>query len=153
MLFLDRVYVECPDGTARFRWVRAPASAELTRLAHTLAHRVGRLLERDADDCMDAGGRATQEAKAENSYLVSDALDEDPMTQLLEHSISYRIAVGPQAGRKVLTLQTLPACDPEDRFGDTVGKAAGFSLHAGVAASPTFATHPWIWLFLAFFLG
>jgi len=34
----------------------------------------------------------------------------------------------------VFTLQTLPACDPEDQFGDTVGKVAGFSLHAGVAA-------------------
>jgi hypothetical protein len=47
---------------------------------------------------------------------------------------TYRIAVGPQQGRKVFTLQTLPACDPEDQFGDTVGKVAGFSLHAGVAA-------------------
>lgn len=34
-------------------------------------------------------------------------------------------ARGPQAGRKVFTLQTLPACDPEDQFGDTVGKVAG----------------------------
>jgi len=56
------------------------------------------------------------------------------MAQLLGHSITYRIAVGPQVGRKVFTLQTLPACDPEDQFGDTVGKVAGFSLHAGVAA-------------------
>ncbi len=47
---------------------------------------------------------------------------------------SYRIAVGPQAGRKVFTLQTLPACDAKEQFGDTVGKVAGFSLHAGVAA-------------------
>jgi len=45
---------------------------------------------------------------------------------------SYRIAVGPQQGRKVFTLQTLPACD--ERFDDGVGKVAGFSLHAGVAA-------------------
>jgi hypothetical protein len=43
-----------------------------------------------------------------------------------------RIAVGPQKGRKVFTLQTLPACD--EPFDDEVGKAAGFSLHAGVAA-------------------
>ncbi len=56
------------------------------------------------------------------------------MDQLLGPSITYRIAVGPQAGRKVFTLQTLPACDPQDPFGDTVGKVAGFSLHAGVAA-------------------
>jgi len=40
--------------------------------------------------------------------------------------------VGPQAGRKVFTLQTPPACDePVD---DGVGKVAGFSLHAGTLA-------------------
>lgn len=124
MLFLDGVYVERPNGTARFRWVKAPTSAELTQLAHTIAHRVGRFLER----------QGLLERDAENSYLVGEAVDEDPMAQLLGHSITYRIAVGPQAGRKVFTLQTLPACDPEDQFGDTVGKMAGFSLHAGVAA-------------------
>ncbi len=74
------------------------------------------------------------ERDAENSYLAADAVDEDPMNQLLGHSITYRIAVGPQQGRKVFTLQTLPACDPDDQFGDTLGKVAGFSLHAGVAA-------------------
>lgn len=40
----------------------------------------------------------------------------------------------PAWGRKVFTLQTLPACDPEDQFGDPVGKVTGFSPHAGVAA-------------------
>lgn len=121
MLFLDGVYVDGPDCSRRFRWVRAPTSIELTQLAHTIAHRIGRylerqgLLERDAD-------------------LAGDAMDERPMDQLLGHSITYRIAVGLQAGRKVFTLQTLPAGDPEDQFGDTVGQVAGFSLHAGVAA-------------------
>jgi hypothetical protein len=42
--------------------------------------------------------------------------------------------VGPRAGRKVFTLQTLPACDPEEAYAEPVGKVAGFSLHAGVAA-------------------
>jgi len=56
----------------------------------------------------------------------------DPMDQLLGASITYRIAVGPNQGRKVFTLQTLPAWD--DSFGNEVGKVAGFSLHAGVAA-------------------
>tara|TARA_R110000772_G_scaffold229145_1_gene339971 strand:+ start:334 stop:1497 length:1164 start_codon:yes stop_codon:yes gene_type:complete len=124
MLFLDGVYVERPNGTARFRWVKAPTSAELSQLAHTIAHRVGRFLER----------QGLLERDAENSYLSGDAVDDDPMSQLCGHSITFRIAVGPQAGRKVFTLQTLPACDPEDQFGDTVGKVAGFSLHAGVAA-------------------
>lgn len=76
------------------------------------------------------------EREAENSCLVGNAVDDDPMARRLGHSITYRIAVGPQAGRKVFTLQTLPACDPEDQFGDTLGKVkvAGFSLHAGMAA-------------------
>ncbi len=45
-----------------------------------------------------------------------------------------RIAVGAQAGRKVITLQTLPASDPDDDFTDTLGDVAGVSLHTGVAA-------------------
>ena len=31
------------------------------------------------------------------------------------------------------TLQTLPACEPDD-YADSAGKISGFSLHAGVAA-------------------
>ncbi|EAR22691.1 putative transposase [Nitrococcus mobilis Nb-231] len=32
MLFLDGVYVERPDGSLRFRWVKAPTSPSLTHL-------------------------------------------------------------------------------------------------------------------------
>jgi hypothetical protein len=122
MLFLDGVYVACPDGSLRFHSVKAPTTAEITRLASTIAHRVGRFLER----------QGLLERDAENSYLSGEGAEPEPMDQLLSHSITYRIAVGPQQGRKVFTLQTLPACD--DSFGDHVGKVAGFSLHAGVAA-------------------
>lgn len=96
MLFLDGVYADSHHGTARFRWVQAPGSAELTQLAHTIARRVGRFLER----------QGLLERDMENSYLAPDAVDDDPMTPLLGHSITYRIAIGPQAGRKVYTLQT-----------------------------------------------
>ena len=68
----------------------------------------------------------------ENSYLNLEG-DEDPMQQVLGCSVSYRIAVGPQQGRKVFTLQTIPAWEDDDRFAQ-VAKVAGFSLHAGVAA-------------------
>lgn len=84
MLFLDGVYVDGPDGAVRFCWVKAPTSQELTQLAHTIAHRVGRYLER----------RGLLERDAEDSYLASDTMDDDPLTQLLGHSITYRIAVG-----------------------------------------------------------
>jgi hypothetical protein len=121
MLFLDGVYLDRSHGT-RFRWVKAPTNQELTQLAHTIAHRVGRFLER----------QGLLERDAENSYLASDAVDDDAMNSLLGHSITYRIAVGPRAGCKVFTLQSLPARD--EPFDDGVGKVAGFSLHAGVAA-------------------
>jgi len=42
MLFLDGVYVGEAASSARFRWVKAPTSDELTQLAHTIAHRLAR---------------------------------------------------------------------------------------------------------------
>ena len=41
------------------------------------------------------------EKDVEHSYLTLDSLDEEPMDQLRGDSITYRIAVGPQRGRKV----------------------------------------------------
>jgi hypothetical protein len=50
------------------------------------------------------------------------------------YSINYRISVGPQKGRKVFTLQTLPALQDGIERGTLLGNVAGFSLHAGVSA-------------------
>ena len=52
------------------------------------------------------------------------------MDDLLGHSITYRVAVGPRAGQKVFSLQTVPARGDEPRKG--VAQYAGFSLHAGI---------------------
>jgi len=123
MLFLDGVYVERPpDGALAFRWVKAPTSAELTALAGRIAGRVGRFLER----------QGLLECDAQGASLSELALSDEPMQGLLAHSISYRIAVGPRAGRKVFTLQTLPPGDEGSGAGS--GQVGGFSLHAGVAA-------------------
>lgn len=123
MLFLDGVYPNAEtDSPLQFHWVKSPTSDELTLLTHAMAERIGRFL----------GRQGLLERDAENDYLSAAAVDDDPLHQLLGHSITYRIAVGPQQGRKVFTLQTLPARD--DAYGDALGKAAGFSLHAGVAA-------------------
>ena len=127
MLFLDGIYIDGVHGSpVRFRWVKAPTSDELTHLTHTIAHRVARYLERQGLLVRDA----------ENSYLTAEGVDaepDSPMNHLLGSSITYRIAVGPQQGRKVFTLQTLPDCRPDNPLAHTVGKVAGFSLHAGVA--------------------
>jgi len=95
---------------------------ELTRLTHTIAHRVSRFLER----------QGLLVSEDETVYLDMGTEDDDPMASLIGHSITYRIATGPRQGRKVLTLQTLPAID--EPFTTRVGNVAGFSLHAGVAA-------------------
>jgi len=105
MLFLDGVYLD-PSHTQplRFRPAKAPTRDELTQLTHTIAYCVGRYLERQGLLERDAG----------NSYLTAqavDSADDDSMHHLLGHSITYRIAVGPQQGRKVFTLQTCPTAD------------------------------------------
>jgi len=57
------------------------------------------------------------------------------MTQFQGHSITYRIAVGPQQGRKVFTLQTIPSWEDGDYGSSQVGNIASSSLHAGVATN------------------
>jgi len=121
MLLMDGVYVDGSTGP-QFRWVKAPTSTELMQLSHTIAHRVSRFLERQ--------GLLIRDDEA--VYLSMVTQDDDPMQSLMGHSITYRIATGPRQGRKVLTLQTLPAI--EEPFTTRVGNVAGFSLHAGVAA-------------------
>jgi hypothetical protein len=95
MLFLDGVYVEGRHGTLdRFHWVKAPTSYELAQLTHTIARRVGLFLER----------QGLLESDVEHDYLVLEAGDDDSMAHLKGHSITYRIAMGPQTGRKVLVF-------------------------------------------------
>ena len=119
MLLLDGVYIDSTHRFhARFRWVKAPTSDGLTHLTHTIAHRVARYLERQGLLVRDA----------ENSYLTTEGVEADPelpMSHLLGSSITYRIAVGPQQGRKVFTLQTLPDCRPESPFAHKGGNGIG----------------------------
>jgi hypothetical protein len=123
MLFLDGVYTTTHWGKNRFHRANAPSQQELTVLVHTISHRVARYLEREG----------ILERYEESSYLNLEDQGEDPMQQLLGCSVSYRVAIGPQQGRKVFTLQTIAAWEEDDRFAQ-VAKVAGFSLHGGVAA-------------------
>ena len=120
-LFLDEVFAERTEGGLRFHPTMAPTAAELSELARTMAHRIGWCLER----------QGLLERDAENSYLVGDEIDAGPLAQLQGASITWRVAVGPQQGRKVFALQTLPA--NEGLTDNEAGKVAGFSLHVGVA--------------------
>ena len=125
MLWLDGVYersAEAAPREPRLHPARAPSPPELAALAGTIAHRVCRHLVR----------RGWLEGEGESAFLTDGAGGEDAMDALRMSSITYRIATGPHAGRKVATLQTLPA-DADAVHGDA-GQVGGFSLHAGVAA-------------------
>ena len=106
----------------RFHWVKAPTSDELAHLTHTIARRTARYLER----------QGLLERDSESAWLtptVGDEEDGGAFHHLLGSSVTYRIAIGPQQGHKVFTLQTLPDCRPDSSKPQT-GEAAGFSLHA-----------------------
>jgi hypothetical protein len=105
MLFLDGIYTENKFGKTRFQRTNAPDQRELTELVRTISHRVAGFLEREG----------ILERDEENSYLNLEG-GEDPMQQVLGCSVSYRIAIGPQLGRKVFTLQTIPSWEDDDRF-------------------------------------
>jgi ribosomal protein S27E len=124
MLFLDGVYVQDGSDHYGFRRTLPPSVEQLVDLLNRISRRVARFLER----------RGILERDEDNSYLTLDGLEEDPLKDIHSYSVTYRVAIGPQQGRKVFCLQTVPP-QPEESPGNArVAKLNGFSLHAGVAA-------------------
>ena len=122
MVLLDGVYVTGGEAaTPVFRQVRGPTPAERQALVQQISERLCRYLLRE--------GLLTQDM--ENSYLELDSEDQ-PMQHVHGHSITYRVAVGPRQGSKMLMLQSLPPSATQ-RVDNEVGKVGGFSLHSGVA--------------------
>ncbi|MEE9589080.1 MAG: IS91 family transposase, partial [Hyphomicrobiaceae bacterium] len=94
---------------------------ELHRLLNTLIARITRTLVR--------GGVLIEEP--EHPYL--DLALNSPLEQLSAAAVRYRIAVGPQAGRKTLTLRN-PRAMVDDTPSSKPFTAArdGFSINAAV---------------------
>jgi hypothetical protein len=125
MIFVDGVYVTDGRGAPVFRAVRSPGAGELQALVQQMAERIGRLLEK----------RGLIERDAESAWLSGEPVQAGSLDELIGHCITWRIAVGPRAGQKVFTLQTVAAHDEgEGRSG--AAQAGGFSLHAGVSIKP-----------------
>jgi len=124
MLLLDGVYAGA-HGQPRFQRVKAPDRAELEQLVYTISERTGRYLERQGLLVRDM----------DNSYLALEPAGETGLEGVLGSSITYRIAVGPQQGRKAFCLQSLSPAASLEETSVRVAKVAGFSLHAGVAAA------------------
>jgi ribosomal protein S27E len=136
MLVLDGVYRldEQTPGVLHFRRGHAPTTEELQHLIDRIARRVGRRLERLGYLKRDRG-----EDQDPHFAFPDDAepSEEDATLQALQQAaITYRIALGPNAGQKALTIQTLPPTFDEDK-GPHIAAAHGFSLHAGVSCTPS----------------
>jgi hypothetical protein len=123
-LLLDGVYRCGADGVPQFVEVGSPTDDEVHALLQAIITRLMKLLTRRGVLVQDAG----------QTYLAEpDADGEETRTlrPLQAAAITYRIAFGPRAGRKVLTLRGAmprestaqqPQCADID----------GFSLHAAV---------------------
>jgi len=127
MIFLAGVYLPVEGAAPVFRHVPAPTGAELQELVQQIAARIGRVLEQ----------RGLIERDMENAWLATQG-EGGPLDDLIGHSITYRIAVGPRAGQKLFTLQTVPAREEPEQQGEHHGaaNAGGFSLHAGLDIQP-----------------
>jgi len=124
MLFLDGVYVQDESGHYNFRHTPPPTVEQLHDLLQVISQRVARFLER----------RGILERDEDNSYLTLDGLEDNPLRDIHGYSVTYRVAIGPQTGRKVFCLQTIPPQPELPPDNSRVAKLNGFSLHAGVAA-------------------
>ncbi len=78
--------------------------------------------------------------------VVATLEPDDGFEQLLGAAVHYRIATGPHAGRKALTLRTVASNPPHDN--PCIAQLSGFSLHAGylgyktlVGAQMRYAVH------------
>jgi hypothetical protein len=124
ILFLDGVYVYRDNRQPRFQRVKAPDKSALEELVQLISQRVGRCLER----------LGLLEQDIENAWLELDPAEEtDAMPHILGSSVSYRIAIGPQQGRKAFMIRTIRPLHRPDPGLERVAKANGFSLHAGVS--------------------
>ena len=123
-LVLDGVYRCGADGAAVFVEAGAPSDDELHALLHTVIARLMKMLTRRGVLIEEMG----------QTYLADPNADGDEartLRPLQAAAITYRIAFGPRAGQKVLTLRgamaregmarELLCCDID-----------GFSLHAAV---------------------
>ena len=108
--------------------MKPPTIEDLNKITHTIAKRVSRYLERAGYLFRDV----------ESEYLDLASTEDDAMQGIISASTeasdrSYRLAFGPNTGRKALTLQAVAGSDSQPKRAGLVAKQSGFSLHAGVA--------------------
>ena len=103
-----------------------PSVNELQRLVERIGAQVGQVLER----------RGLIERDIENARLATH-FEAGQLDDLIGHSLTCRIAVGPWAGQKLFTLQTVPPrLQGLEGDADAPARAGGFSVRAWLDIAP-----------------
>jgi hypothetical protein len=118
-LVLNGVYRRT-EGEPAFQATRAPTRAELEGLLDKIIVRLMKMLTRQ--------GHLVEE---EGVSYIADIDADNPLATLQAASCTYRIAIGPRAGQKVLSLRTVAGRDQKTTAA-LCADAHEFSLHAGV---------------------
>jgi hypothetical protein len=123
-LVLERVYRRGTDGAPVFVEVPAPTDHELQTVLHKIITRTMKLLTR----------RGVLVEEEGSTYVADNDADSDEARTrrpLQAAACTYRIAFGPRAGQKVLTLQG--AMPRQSSYSQTLcADMQGFSLHPAV---------------------
>jgi len=108
------------EGEPVFQQARAPSRDELAVLLDKIIARLLKMLNRQCYLVEEQGV----------TYLADRDAD-NPLASLQAAACTYRIALGPRAGQKVLSLRTVHGRDKKATAG-LCADAHGFSLHARV---------------------
>ena len=119
-IFLDGVYRMTDEGPV-FQPARAPTTEQLHPLLNQIIKRTMKLLTR-------LGYLIEEEGM---TYMAETDDTDNAMSPLQSAACTYRIALGPRAGHKMLSLQTVPSFEAQDTP-QSCANQQGFSLHAAV---------------------
>ncbi len=123
MIALDGVYMFDDDAT-RFHSVKAPTSADMQSLLDRIIRRTISQLERDGVLIQDT----------EHPYF--DFSEADVQDTFNAASVRYRIAIGPNSGKKTLTLRSDALIRTDTQPKPFTVNRDGFSLNAAVSCLP-----------------
>jgi hypothetical protein len=119
-IYIDGVYeLDANQQPSTFHMTPAPTPKELAQVLEKIITKITRLLERKGII-----------VKEEPSFQL-EISDDDSFAKLQAGAVNYRFAMGPNKGKKALTLRTVPEQDHNATRG-LVAKNSGFSIHSGV---------------------